>query len=173
MSAGSAAGDNMKEIALSKGYKAIVDDEDFERLSKYKWHIHLNGKKNLIYASRYGVGNVTIRMHREIMNAPIGVYVDHINHNTLDNRKQNLRLCTKDQNKFNNLRKIGKSGYRGVYYRRGKWEARISIKNRMFAIGSFNTPEDAAKAWDEEAIKIRGAFTKLNFSNEERQEVVV
>lgn len=95
----------------SSGHKFVVDEEDFEKLNCFKWHI-LQGKDGHLYANNGKVG----LMHRFITSTKKGMVVDHINGNGLDNRKENLRVCTVTQNQGNSkIRKDNKSGYKGVY----------------------------------------------------------
>jgi hypothetical protein len=143
----------MKEIKLTKGQVTIVDDDDYEELSKYKWYF------DGFYAVRYEDGKL-IFMHRQIVNAPKGLVVDHINRNKLDNRKSNLRLCTHRQNAVNSKHR-NNSGYKGVYYDRclKKYVARIGRKH----LGTFATVEEAAKVYDEHAKQLYGEFAYLNF----------
>src|ERR1035437_8057727 len=94
----------MKRIPLTRGQFALIDDDDFNKFGGLKWFASLNKKTGSFYASR-GVGprkkRRIVRLHREIMGSPEGLKVDHRNHNTLDNRKENLRICTNSQNMMN------------------------------------------------------------------------
>jgi len=147
---------SMKIIPLTKGYETIVDDEDYQYLSGFKWRI--NG--------RYAVkGKKGYRMHRILMDDPVGMCVDHINRNTMDNRKCNLRVCSKAENSRNcKLRKDGKSKYRGVsLYRDKKWRVQIKYNGKVIHIGYFDKESDAAKAYDKEAIELHGEFCSTNF----------
>lgn len=131
----------MKYILLTRGYKTIVDDEDFERLSKYKWQI------NHGYAKR---GIKCIRMHREIINAPKGIDVDHINGNTLDNRRHNLRLVNDFQQNQNSVkRKDNTSGCRGVNFFKPRklWIARIQFMKKRIFLGYFHNKKEAINAY--------------------------
>lgn len=146
----------MKTIALTQGKVAIVDDEDFEELSKYKWCYSSCG-----YAKRT---LKNIRMHKVIMNAG-DRWVDHINGDRLDNRKENLRFCNKIENQRN--RKLGKnntSGYKGLLWRekRNRWEVYISINKKQTYIGMFKEKKDAAEAYNKAAKIYYGDFAKLN-----------
>lgn len=158
----------MKTLQLSQGKIAKVDDDDFEWLSRWKWHMHNRG-----YAVRNALlnesGPKSIRMHRAIMNAPEGVEVDHIDHDKLNNQKNNLRLCTRAENMGNTLiRKDNTSGYKGVdFYKKYKrWRAKIRKDNQLIHIGFFDDPISAAKAYDEMAKKLFGQFANINFGEE-------
>ena len=156
----------MKEIPLTQGKVALVDDEDFEYLNQWKWNYHKSRKTG--YATRSfwkeGKGS-TIIMHRLLLNASKEQMVDHINHNGIDNRKHNLRLCTPHENACNSEKQINNSsGIKGVDYfdRLKKWRVRIQSNNKQFHIGVYPTKETALIAYNEAAIKYHGAFALLN-----------
>ena len=158
----------MKEILLTLGMKTLVDDEDYEKLNQWKWYPLIDSSTGNYYVARKIVLNngkySTQRMHREIMKTPNGLQCDHINHNTLDNRKSNLRNVTNSQNQMNKSRKSGnKSGYKGVNKHYGEWTASLSKNNKRVYQKDFDTPEDAAHAYDDAAVKYHGEFAKLNF----------
>jgi len=150
-------------IPLTQGKFAIVDAEDYDRLNQDKWYA---GKcKNTYYAGRVE-GGKTIKMHREIMHAPKGVLVDHINHNGLDNRKSNLRLCTHAQNCYNQQAcATGTSKYKGVSWHKSnsKWSARIRCDRKFYNLGEFDNQMEAAMAYDDKAVELFGEFAYLNF----------
>lgn len=162
----------MKKIKLSLGLYAIVDDEDFKKLNKYKWYSNIcGGSKNKIYASKYiklpnGKKGI-LRMHRFIMGVPTDKIVDHINKNTLDNRKINLRLCTTSQNKWN----IGKysnnkSGYKGVVFnnkrhKTKKYSAKIMINGKSIWLGDYTTAKAAALKYKYAAEEYHKTFMSL------------
>jgi len=158
-----------RRIALSQGYHAIVDIEDYHRLNCFKWHAA--GKGNRIYATRsvrMKFGQIkTISLHREIAKPTPGTMVDHRSRNTLDNRRANLRLATPSQNSCNK-RKAGTktlSRLKGIFFdnRRGKWYARIKINGNSVHLGSFADELAAGLAYDEAAKKYHGEFACLNF----------
>jgi len=156
----------MSKIKVGNNH-AIVDQEDLGLLNKYSWHLHSCG-----YAAWRGIKNgekQSIYMHRLLTNAPKGLEVDHINMNRLDNRKVNLRVCNKGQNRLNeNAKKGSKSKYKGVYYnntpgRRKRWVAQIGMNRSLKNLGYFYTEEEAAKAYDKAAKDLHGEFGRLNF----------
>lgn len=109
-----------------------------------------------------------IYMHLEIMSVPDGMEVDHINGNGLDNRRENLRLCTRAQNRMNSVKRIGKSStFNGVYWHKNcrKWRASLKLDGKEIHIGYFNTELDAAEAYDEKAFELFGEFAKPNFKD--------
>jgi hypothetical protein len=149
-------------IALAKGYFAIVDADDYEKLSQYKWHVKV--ARSGFYAYRTE-NRKRISMHRQILNAPPGMHCDHINHNGLDNRKANLRLCTPQQNSFNQHPRFNStSKYKGVSWSREarKWRADIKHNGRTIYIGYFEDEAEAAIAYDDYAIDLFGEFAWLN-----------
>jgi len=158
-----------RRIPLTQGKYAIIDPEDFGRLNKHKWHAIKS--KNTFYASRsihLGKNKTKhIKMHREILDPPDHLFVDHINHHGYDNRKANLRTATHRQNSYNriNFRKHQSSKYKGVSFnrRKKKWIAQIRYNSKHKFIGYFDDETEAAKAYDKEAKKHQGEFAVLNF----------
>lgn len=154
----------MREIELTQGKVAIVDDDDFEWLNQWKWRFD-------IYAVRELRGK-PLYMHRIILQTPIGMQTDHINGDKLDNRRENLRICSASQNKQNEgIRSNNTSGYKGAHYvstnnRIKKWCATIWINNKSIFLGFFLTAEEAARAYDKKAIELFGDFANLNFKKE-------
>ncbi len=153
----------MKYIKLSQGRRAKVDDEDFKRLSKLKWHFNYGyARNNSLNANGK---KTTIRMHRVILNAPKGKDVDHINGDGLDNRKQNLRVCTRSENAMNQrLSSANTSGYKGVvwYKRSQKWRVQVNVKNKKTHVGYFNEIGKAVKAYDTAVMEHYGVFARPN-----------
>ena len=150
---------NMKTIPLTQGKVALVDDKDFKRLNKFKWSAWTNGTH--WYAVR------GIYMHKEIIgDVSMAIEIDHKNKNGLDNRRSNLRKCTRSQNSHNtNGHKDRRSKYKGLTYRKrdNKWEARICINSIRIHLGMFKNEIDAAKAYDVGAMKHFGKYAHLNF----------
>lgn len=156
----------MKEIKLSQGKVALVDDEDFKYLNQFKWCV--NTSSNAHYATRRDNGSM-VYMHRVIMKTPQNLTVDHINFNTIDNQKCNLRNCTISENHMNRRPRSSKSKYLGVTLLRinefGKyfWRAYIKINKKWTHIGVYNDEIDAARAYDNMAHIHHGEFANLNF----------
>ena len=162
----------MKKIKLTQGKYALVDDDQFLKLSKYKWGFQIVYKGitkiGYVYTSTYNKGKKSrIYMHRMIMNAPKNRLVDHINHNTLDNRLSNLRLCTNAQNQFNEkIKTINKtSKYKGVHLHKktNSWYSNIVYMGKDYFLGSFVSEREAAKAYDKKAKELYREFAHPNF----------
>ena len=171
-----------KKISPSRGMFALVDDEDYEWISGLgKWMaISCSGS---FYASRNtprpqrkrGVPTV-ILMHRLIMGVfdVRGVEIDHINGNTLDNRRENLRFANRSQQAMNQkIRSDNTSGYRGVSYdndlydRKKRWVVEIHANGKKHRLGRYSTAEEAARVYDRVAIELHGDFSRLNFPKKE------
>lgn len=156
-----------KEIELTQGKFVLVDDEDYDYMNQWGWYAHKQG--NTFYAKRIIRENnhvIMVHMHREIVQCPEGKYVDHINGNGLDNRKENLRICNKAENGRNRPKQINNSsGYKGVGWdkEKSRWRAQIMVNQKNKFIGRYDTKEDAAKAYDQEAKRLFGEFAYLNF----------
>jgi|SRR5215472_961266 len=157
------------EIQLTKGLVAYIDDEDAELVTRYTWHVResTNGVQYAVTNMRDEDGHWFMRMHRLIMDAPDDMDVDHIDHNGLNNRRNNLRLATRSKNLHHNRRLSGASGYRGVVAKRGGWAARISYNDRMLYLGTYDTPREAALARDAKARELFGEFAYQNIKSGE------
>ena len=155
--------DEIRYIALTQGKFAIVDAADYEWLNQYKWYASRSAE-GVYYACRQS-GSRSILMHREIMDPPAGHVVDHINRNSVNNRRCNLRVCTQAENVRNCRGRGTGSRYKGVRPRReqNKWQARIAINGRGESIGCFDSEIEAALAYDLRAIVLFGQFAYLNF----------
>jgi hypothetical protein len=164
-------GYDFRRIYLGEGEWTIVEPADFYRFGHHKWHLRGNRKK--FYAIRdikTGPGRTKpLSLHREIMNKPKGILVDHKNCDTLDNRRDNLRLATHSQNAQNvPKRKNTSSRFIGVCFnkRYKKWYAFIGYEGKKIWLGSFDNEIDAARAYDAAARKYYGEFARLNFPSE-------
>lgn len=155
----------MKKIPLTQGKFAIVDDADYERLSKWKWRADFKGYAVRERRLRDGVGGRTIRMHREIMEPAEGLQVEHINGDKADNRRENLRVCTRAENARNRRKNVNNTtGFKGVRRHSRQngprlWVAQVDL----VYLGCYATAEEAARAYDEAALKLHGEFAQLNF----------
>jgi AP2 domain. len=147
----------MKEIELSKGYVALVDDDDYEWLMQWSWHFAKG------YAVRNGKnrGDKQIYMHREVLKVPVGEFTDHIDGNKLDNRKSNLRRCTYSQNNRNKkLTKANTSGRKGVSWNKARqqWHASIWVRPKKIFLGLYDDLDAAGKAYEDAANFYFGEF---------------
>ncbi len=153
----------MKYIQLTKGYKTLVDDEDFEYLNQWKWFVaHGRAARSIrIKGTKKKRG---IFMHRLIINTPIGMDTDHIDRNPLNNQKSNLRIATHTQNLMNRItQKNNSSGYKGIRKKYKGFEARIQVYKKDVYLGYFKTATEAAKAYDQGAKKYYGEYARGNF----------
>ena len=155
----------MKLLPLTKGYFSKVDDEDFERLIKHKWCVVKKRTGSNIYAQMQ-VGKKKYSLHRFILGlTDPQVLVDHINGDSLDNRRENLRACTAAENTRNRapLRKNA-TGFKGVSRTAsGKFLAEIKKHKKRYRLGRFKTAGEAARAYDAKAKELFGEFAYLNF----------
>jgi hypothetical protein len=151
-------------IIQIKNHSVIIDDEDYQRIMEnMKWTPSNNGRNKIyFYKAKQKDNKITwISLHRFIVGALPGQEVDHINGNTLDNRKINLRLCDRQHNNFNMpMRKNNKTGLKGVstYFNTPYFIARINVNGKTIQLGVFNTPEEAHKAYCVASKKYHGEF---------------
>jgi len=163
----------MKEVVLntvnkkSKNYKkyvALVDDEDYQRVSRNKWTVVISIRSAYVYGSIKGK---RISLQTFIMKSNKGQYIDHIDGNGLNNQRSNLRFCTKAENSRNKKPSLnGTSKYLGVSYNKDggfrKWVAQIYSNGKKYGLGSFYLEEDAADEYNKAAKKYHGEFARLN-----------
>ena len=160
----------LKKISLTRNYYTLVNDDDYKIFSKERWQANVKDRRNItkVTASRVKAINgkpTTLYLHREIMKAPKGMYVDHINGDTLDNRRRNLRLCSNSENMRNRGKNTNNtSGYKGVSFskERNMWESKIIHQYKTYHLGYFNTKEKAARAYNRGAKKYHGKFAMKN-----------
>lgn len=157
----------MKEIPLNHGLVALVDDGDYEALAQYDWRALYDASTNVYRAFRTIYEGKTHRflyMTRAIMGDIPGTIVDHWDHDTLNNQRYNLRICTYQQNNANKRRMVKSSlPYKGIRpYKSGRFGARIWLNRKPISLGSYDTIQEAAKAYDRAAINIHGEYAFTN-----------
>lgn len=159
-----------RTIPLTQGKFTTVDDEDFERLSKWKWHA-CQQDRNCYAMRQMRLSNGqyrTILMHRDILNPPPGTDTDHKDHNGLNNRRTNLRIATRAENQHNRRLQKGPktSRFKGVSWHKAckEWQVQICVGGKHIHLGCFHSEEKAARAYDKAAVKYFGEFAYVNFS---------
>ncbi len=162
----------MKTIPLTHGYFTKVDDDDYERLASLRWYANTaRGEVRALRTFLDGKKQKTVPMSRFIMGEPKGMIVDHINGDTLDNRKSNLRICTILENQWNRKKsKKNTSGYIGVvevkrYRTPNKFCSHIKHNKKNIFLGVYSTAKEAAIVYNEKALALRGKFATLNIIN--------
>lgn len=157
----------MRQIRLTQDKYALVDDKDFEYISQWKWHFDGRYARRAIFRK---TGNEYIYMHRFINGTPEGMETDHVNRDSLDNRRENLRSCNRQQNMSNrNKMPNNTSGLTGVCFDKTttnklkKWLSRIKVNGKSINLGRHETKEEAGRIYDDNAIKYFGEFASLNF----------
>lgn len=144
---------------IGEGKFAIIDDCDYSKIKGQRLWMIRSG-----YVVTYVHKKGNVYLHRLITGASKGKNVDHINHNKLDNRRSNLRICTDEQNQANRIKNMDNtSGYKGVTKNRRMWVARISIKGKLKHLGIFKEKIQAAKAYDYKAKELWGEYAHTNF----------
>ena len=155
----------MKKISLTKGFVALVDDEDYDFLTQWKWRL-----KGGYAARSMNLGRVngkqrtkTIFMHRVIMNTPDGMETDHSDLDKLNNQRNKLRICSASENRQNRPPQCNnKHNAKGVSLRKGKWHASIVSNKKRINLGTFDSFDKARDAYNNAAILHHGAFARLN-----------
>ena len=160
----------MAYLELTKGFKTRLDAKDADAMGAFNWYAQTgSGNRKRMYAARRVGGRLNgkiIYLHRILTGAKTHQQVDHINGDSLDNRRRNLRLCSHGQNRMNSLRySSNTSGFKGVSFRKdtGMWDCRLTVKGRQIIGGCFKTAELAAHAYDRLSKKYHGKFGYLNF----------
>lgn len=156
----------VKEIQLTQGKVALVDDADYEWLNQWKWHAEK--KHGIWYAKRslYTNGKqINIKMHSLILGTPKGMQSDHKDGDGLNNQRYNLRVCTYAENQHNRAIRIDSksSVFKGVSHYKYGWRVSIKVNYKSINVGYFKDETEAAKAYDQAAIKYFGEFANLNF----------
>lgn len=155
----------MKEINLvDSNLKALVDDEDYESLSTFRWRILTNGDKSYAITGLHRE-NTEMLMHHVLLPKGVGYQTDHKDGNGLNNQKYNLRYATVNQNQYNRGKtKANTSGFKGVFYAyaSGNWRSQIKVDGKLIYLGTYKTPERAALAYNEGARKYHGEFAYQN-----------
>lgn len=164
----------MKEIKLTQGKVALVDDEDYEILCKWKWYAHKTSKNaHTFYAVRTTVKGefkkrARVYMHRYLLSIKdSNIFVDHKDGDGLNNQKSNIRQCDKSQNRANQQKGVIRSSkYKGVCFMKNRgiysWVSYLQHKGKKYNLGYFKSQEDAAMAYNNKAIEIFGEFAKIN-----------
>lgn len=156
--------DNRIELELDNGFKTIIDVEDYDLIKPYKWFVHKSRDIGSLYV-KTRINSKDVRLHRFIMGVfDSQVEVDHGNHDTFDNRKSNLRICTRQQNQFNRS-KQGNNKYKGIYSRSHKWVSQINFNGNIY-LGTYETDREAALAYDYASRLLHKDFGCRNFSDE-------
>ncbi len=160
----------VKEVQLTQGMVALVDDEDYEKVCQYGWVASSDfngGWRPKCYVNK-GDKKTTMFMYRLIVDARPGEVVDHINHNALDNRRANLRKCTQAENAANQIPRVGgTSKYKGVCWAkdRGNWLAKITVGYKQINLGHFASEWEAATVYDKAALEYFGEFAYTNLDH--------
>jgi hypothetical protein len=156
-------GENVKMIPLTQGFYTYVDAEDFEWLNQWHWHAYGG------YAGRCEKGK-RVYMHREIMQPPEGMVVDHVNGNGFDNTRANMRNVTREDNMHNQRKHAGTASiYKGVtrgQSSKGSWCARVAWRGHRLTAGTFASEAEAARAYDRLAVELFGEHARVNFPEE-------
>jgi len=160
----------VKEILLTQGKVALIDDDDYDLVSSFKWYASKEG--NCWYAMRQAYNPIRekIRLHRFLLNPKPNEQCDHINGDGLDNRRNNIRIVTVSQNHMNRKRRLGSSSqFKGVSKCKStnKWVARIEVKQKHIHLGYFFDEVEAAKAYNVAALKHFREYARINQFNEE------
>ena len=170
------SGKKMSELVIESithgTHTVLYDEQDAHKIEPWAWT--LSKGHGTYYAARRTPrpNRTTILMHREVTDCPKGSMIDHINGNGLDNRRSNLRVCTMSENMMNRSKtRQNSTGYKGVYNtgdsKLNPYRAKIQKNSKVYCLGHYNTPEEAARAYDAKAKELFGEFAHLNFPDEQ------
>lgn len=152
-------------VELTQGQWTILNTDDWEKIKCYKWYVIWEEKMKSFYATTT-IKKKVVYLHRIIMDSyDTKIHIDHKSHDTLDNRRENLRKTTHQRNHFNTKLPItNTSGYKGVWWNklRNKWGSQIKINRKKIHLGLFLDPKDAARAYDKKALELFGEFAFTN-----------
>jgi leucyl aminopeptidase (aminopeptidase T) len=157
------------------GTQAVLyDAEDADKVESYVWHIVKGHSTFYVYRQTPRPNRTQIAMHRELADCPKGKMVDHANKNGLDNRKGNLRICTMSENMMNRKKtRQNSTGHKGVYKTGDSllnpYSSKIQKDKKVYCLGHYKTPEEAARAYDKKAIELHGEFALLNFPKDKHE----
>jgi len=156
-------------IPLTAGFTTVIDEADWPLVAPYTWCTIKQGTR-YPYAkawAREGADRRVIFMHRLILNAPPELHVDHKNHDTLDNRRSNLRLVTREQNQANQRALGGTSRFRGVRWYKNAWQAAVMFRGHVHYLGRYADEEEAARAVDRALLEAWGTHARLNLCHDQ------
>jgi hypothetical protein len=157
--------EGIRYIPLTQGKYAVIEAADYERAAMFSWHASNSGARTYACSN---IGGRNVSLHRFLMNPPAGMVVDHIDHDGLNDRRSNLRICTQRQNLYNSRPKGRSSRFKGVCWdkARQRWVVYIRYGGRNRFIGQFADEIEAAKAYDRAAASLFGEYAYLNFPKE-------
>lgn len=159
----------VREIALTRGKTALIDDDDFERVSAHRWWAFPPPSPNTCWYAYTQIKRKTVHLHAFVMRTKPGEQIDHADRNGLNCQKANLRFATSSQQIQNQAKRSGcASQFKGVTFERGRWRARIWPKEGAIHLGKFNDETEAARAYDAKARELFGEFACLNLPDEAR-----
>ena len=154
-----------RELHLLRGQVTRVDDADYPWLSTYAWRLNSGGYA--VRTATFGTHKRILCLHRELLQVPRGLVVDHVDHDKLNNTRDNLRIITQQQNlQYRRCFRNNRSGYKGVTAQHGQYHARIHVDGRAWHLGFYDAPETAAKVYDAAARQLFGPFALVNFPDE-------
>jgi hypothetical protein len=146
-------------------FDVLISKCDYERISVLKWRPHY-GSKRQYFVHSIAKPRQELMLHRFIMNATKGTVIDHINGNTLDNRRENLRVCSHSENMKNSKKRSnGKCPYKGVYFNKhvNKWNPQIKVDGKRISLGYYLSAEEARNAYNEASRKYHGEFGRISY----------